>query len=134
MDFLPELALDAELFLAVFFLLAVLLLRRLPPVSARSAARAAALSRLAARRVSTALLTGFLPLAEESPTMAPATPPAMAPTGPPTIEPRTAPVIPPAACLVRDTFLPDVPLDLPDEPPLLPEFRLETVPVVFLEA
>ncbi len=56
-------------------------------------------SLISERMVSTVFLTGFLPRAEESPTIAPATPPAMAPMGPATIAPRTAPVMPPAACL-----------------------------------
>jgi hypothetical protein len=45
-----------------------------------------------ARIVSTAVLIGSLPSAEDWPIRAPATPPATAPTGPPTIPPRTAPV------------------------------------------
>jgi hypothetical protein len=61
-------------------------------------------SLISERIVSTALLTGFCPRADESPTIAPAIPPAIAPTGPATIAPSTAPVTPPAVCFDTGTF------------------------------
>ncbi|MEX2172263.1 MAG: hypothetical protein WD851_23285 [Pirellulales bacterium] len=63
------------------------------------------------RIFSTAFLTGFLPFADASPTMAPATLPTIAPTGPPTIPPTTAPVMPPAVCFDTDRFSSVVCLD-----------------------
>ncbi|HEX3601044.1 MAG TPA: hypothetical protein VHU84_12920 [Lacipirellulaceae bacterium] len=59
---------------------------------------------ISVRIASTARLIGFLPLADESPTIAPTAPPASAPTGPPTTPPITAPVTAPAVCFETGTL------------------------------
>jgi len=97
---LPDVDADLAADFAVFFFV-VLPSDFVEPVTDLSALSGVPF-RISERIVSTVFATGRLPLAEESPTNAPATPPAMAPIGPPTMPPRTAPVTPPMACL--ETF------------------------------
>ena len=79
-------------------------------------------SLISERTVSTARLTGFLPFADDSPTIVPAIPPAIAPAGPATIAPRTAPVTPPAVCLDTVRFSSRLRVDVLAERPEIPDF------------
>ena len=94
------LAVVVDFFLAAFFFEVAIALILAPAEERAFFARPLETS---SRIAVTARLIGFLPLAEDSPTIAPTAPPASAPIGPATTPPMTAPVIPPAVCFETGT-------------------------------